>query len=324
MASPPDGSSSTSPPLPSVADNQAATANSIISTNNEVIDDPSIRALQVAMTAADAIRKSLQQMHDPEEELLWVPPGTLPGIVAFVVAGLVLSPLRSAVLSRAAAATDAASTSATIKGAVGRRQHASATAVAKYSDSTTNSTKTAVNNNGVGSFANLLDLIVTPAMAMIAAQVGLVVGTLYGSTYYLQRVIKEDRAADTNKGVNGFRTEHEKWDYDESSSSSSSLGKTDQEEPNNTNAILCKSLLNVAIPSKTTGDNQSSSTTKSDDLVGLDARRDELIFDTGRSSSGVPPPQLYPAWDPRQTTIWSLYKAIQHCQQQQQQQNSSK
>lgn len=39
-----------------------------------------------------------------------------------------------------------------------------------------------------GSFQSFVDLIVTPFMAVASAQVGLVVGSLYGSTYYLDRV----------------------------------------------------------------------------------------------------------------------------------------
>jgi hypothetical protein len=39
-----------------------------------------------------------------------------------------------------------------------------------------------------GSFQSFVDLIVTPFMAVASAQVGLVVGSLYGSSYYLERV----------------------------------------------------------------------------------------------------------------------------------------
>lgn len=55
-----------------------------------------------------------------------------------------------------------------------------------------------------GSFRSFVDLVVTPFMAVASAQVGLVVGSLYGSSYYLERVatvsVNETKATSVQVG----------------------------------------------------------------------------------------------------------------------------
>jgi hypothetical protein len=118
------------------------------------------------MKAADVIRKTLRESREdaddfdsPSGDL--PPPGSLPGLAAFVGTGLLLSPLRSFVLKRAAVQPQ----------------------------------------QGVATFANFVDLLVTPSMAVISAQVGLVAGTLYGSGVYLDRVVEMEQDKNNTEAV---------------------------------------------------------------------------------------------------------------------------
>jgi hypothetical protein len=270
--------------------------------NNNNNKDESLRTLELAMKAADAIRKSLQQMEDPHEQGLWIPPGTMPGVAAFVATGLLFSPLRSAILKRAGASSSTA--------AAAQRQSAAMMMVKKpnnsnHSASTSPSSSSPPPpppppNIGLGTFQNLMDLIVTPAMAVIAAQVGLVVGTLYGSSHYLQRVMEvHDR--DTGRP----ELYHE-----------SMVEKNGDRK----RIDLCQSLLSLT-SSSSSSSSQSSTTTDSIHIMAHDGpvvnsfssvQGESFDMETNKET-----PNLYPSWDPRQNTIGSLYRAIRHCQQQQ-------
>lgn len=101
-------------------------------------------SLADAMKAADCIRKVYSE-DDPTERKSF-PPGTAEGLGAFVVTGILLSPLRAAILN---------------------------TAGGKVAGQ---------------SFRNFCDLVITPFMAVVAAEVGLVTGCVFGSRVYLEQV----------------------------------------------------------------------------------------------------------------------------------------
>jgi hypothetical protein len=101
-------------------------------------------SLSDAMKAADCIRKVYSE-DDPTESKS-MPPGTFEGLGAFVVTGMLLSPLRGVILNAAGGK------------------------VAGHS------------------FRNFCDLVITPFMAVVAAQAGLVAGSVFGSRVYLEQV----------------------------------------------------------------------------------------------------------------------------------------
>jgi hypothetical protein len=232
--------------------------------------DESLQSLELAMKAADVIRKTLQQSDDPLERSLWVPPGTVPGLSTFVATGLLLSPLRNAILTRASAARSVVTTNA-------RRQTAAAA-----------SNETAPPSQ---SFQNLIDLIITPAMAVISAQIGLVVGTLYGSSHYLQRVVDYDHSQATKMPSMDRR------------------GKHRDVKGNENNNSPCQSLLVLTDASTITKISHYDG--KSQDDSGDPVTYEGEYFNPERPSI---PPNFYPSWDPRQIVIESLFRAIQHCQ----------
>ncbi|KAG7367658.1 hypothetical protein IV203_030329 [Nitzschia inconspicua] len=275
--------------------NESPTPSGAPSVRKDYPDNSSMQQLELAMKAADDIRRSLQQNEDPLEQSLWVPPGTLYGVAAFCVTGLLLSPLRSAILSRAGRGGATASRSTETSGIIKSNNNNNNNLASSSSPSPHPSS----------SFQNLVDLIVTPAMAVIAAQVGLVVGTLYGSSYYLQRVVTNQSNGNVIHGSCSVTSTNDNIDTDKAAATS--------QQDSSTN--LCQSLFE-ARNSFTT----SQSGSADDDNILLSQDDTITIGSTfaTESSTVVSPPQLYPSWDPRQTTIDSLYKAIQHCHKQQQ------
>jgi hypothetical protein len=234
------------------------------------VDEP-FQSMELAVKAADAIRKTLKQLDDPLERSLWVPPGTLPGLSAFVTTGLLLSPLRNAILTRATIA----------------RYGVTANVRTQAASPSSESCPTPPSQ----SFQHLMDLIITPVMAVIAAQIGLVVGTMYGSSHYLKRVVDYD---------NSLVTTVSNEDVD-------SRGKASDADDNLNDFSPCQSLLTLTDASSikffyNDGETQYDSIDP--------APPEDEHFNAERQNSA---PNLYPSWDPRQTIIESLFRAIQHC-----------
>ncbi|KAL3915440.1 MAG: hypothetical protein SGILL_005654 [Bacillariaceae sp.] len=243
-------------------------------------------SLQSAMHAADAIRKSLRDnLGDDNEGGL--PPGSVPGVLAFVGTGLLLTPLRSALLRRVAAngAPKVATSNIPSPSSAARTEAATAAESSKKSD-----LNAQVNQQqGLASFQNLVDLMVTPLLAVMAAQVGLVVGTLYGSSYYLERVVEME---ERNGGDGGSNTD-----------------------------AICQSLLSaISSTDDNQGHGQSSDTAIGHaDVSDMSSISTDGILQTSTSAS---PPQMFEAWDPRQQTIDRLYHAIRHCQETERRKNN--
>ena len=227
-----------------------------------------IWSLQSAMHAADAIRKCLRDMGDKEEGLL--PPGSFPGALAFVGTGLLFTPFRAALLKKA------------VESGRASKKHISSPSIAARAEAANSpSTKSDLNTQvqhqqGLTSFANLIDLMITPFLAVVAAQVGLVVGTLYGSSYYLERVVTMEE-----------NVKH---------SESGGIGGDDASE------TVCKALL-----SGLSGNQEDSKNSQSGETF------QDGILETSVPSSAATP-QVFESWDPRQQTIDRLFHAIRHCQ----------
>jgi hypothetical protein len=247
---------------------QRLPTSSVVVPRDSIVDESS-QTLELAMKAADIIRKTLQQSDDHVESSLWVPPGTVPGLSAFVAAGLLFSPVRNAILTRANASRSFATTSV-------------------RTQTTTPSSETTPPSQ---SFQHFMDLIVTPAMAVIAAQIGLVVGTLYGSSHYLRQVVDYDNSQA----------------YIMSSGEMDRRGKALDMNGHAKKNSICQNLLGLTDASSTKiSGNVSKSQDDSVDLV-----PSTIEYFNAEGSGSIP--NLYPSWDPRQSTIESLFKAIQHC-----------
>mmetsp|Transcript_38632 Transcript_38632/g.93610 ORF Transcript_38632/g.93610 Transcript_38632/m.93610 type:complete len:224 (-) Transcript_38632:24-695(-) len=144
-------------------------------------------SLEDAMKAADGVRQVCNEKHIEEEATSksksketssWddntgnedrkyypdkqFPPGAVEGFATFVLSGLIVfAPFRSAILRSRAVAGPMTTTTTTTKGN-GQR-----------------------NTTG---FKNLVDLVITPVLAVASAQVGLAAASLVGSKVYLEEV----------------------------------------------------------------------------------------------------------------------------------------
>ena len=130
-------------------------------------------------------------------------------------------------------------------------------------------------------FSGFVDLVVTPVLAVGAAQAGLVMGTLYGSSYYLDRLAAE--AATTTKS---FTTSH---------------GSTE--------------VLSVRV-----GDDDKVSFSPTTESLASQRERTvtELCIEVLSLSSLEPSAETAPpfaSWDPRLKTMNSLLHAIKNCRQ---------
>ena len=136
-------------------------------------------------------------------------------------------------------------------------------------------------------FHAFVDLLITPLMAILAAQTGIACFSLFGSKYYLDRVVQETTAAATT-------------------SSTTTTNNNSIEE-------LCHELVFITqtIPpspsqqqqqfvANTTNTNTNTSTTNSSTVV-------------VQSAAAVVSPSAS-SWDPRVQTMNSLRMAIQNCQ----------
>jgi len=131
---------------------------------------------------------------------------------------------------------------------------------------------------GLGSFQSFIDLLVTPAMAVVAAQVGLIVGTLYGSNSYLTRLAEHDHSKTT---VSELPSSFD--DADDAEKESSEVVMND----------MCKNLLQL-----TTAD--------------VNNPQEDDFSSTSISSANKNPG--FPSWDPRYTIMQNLQQAVQNCE----------
>jgi hypothetical protein len=230
-----------------------------------------VLSLEFAMKAADKIRKTLIHKNDVTEKSHIVPPGTIQGVLASLAAGLLLTPIRSSILRSSFVRTP-------LQNVV-------------VSSSSSNPPP------ATGPFQGFIDLIITPAMVVVAAQVGLVVGTLYGSNFYLNRVAKYDSIQSS---------------FSSRTTTTTTLNN-DQENNNNNSALssstdgvmntICQELLDMS-PSPSSNNDTTFST--------LQDESKEYIID-----------KKYESWDPRANVMESLLNAIQNCRKKQQNNNQS-
>jgi len=131
-----------------------------------------------------------------------------------------------------------------------------------------------------GPFQGFVDLVITPVLAVGAAQVGLVIGTLYGSSYYLDRLASDAAITTTTSSTLGYgevmslRRQDDKISY---SATTESIAT----ERENTVVELCKEVLSLPLA------------------------RDSLD-ETSENTS-------FASWDPRSKTMKSLLNAVDKC-----------
>ena len=137
-----------------------------------------------------------------------------------------------------------------------------------------------------GNFQGFVDLVVTPILAVGAAQVGLVIGTLYGSSYYLDRLAVE--AATTTKTISSdtlFGLSKEVMSVRLGSDDKLSYSPTTESlaaERQNIVAELCQEVLSLS----------------------------SLSSSSSETSTQEP---SFSSWDPRSKTMNSLLRALDNC-----------
>lgn len=146
-----------------------------------------------------------------------------------------------------------------------------------------------------GPFQGFVDLVVTPILAVGAAQVGLVVGTLYGSSYYLDRLAM-DAATTTKMSSNLGSSEFLSVRYGQDdkirySPTTESLAV----ERDNTVAELCQELLSLSSPPSPSPESSF---------------QNELSQNTISLETEI---QSFDSWDPRSKTMKSLLHAVNNC-----------
>lgn len=147
-----------------------------------------------------------------------------------------------------------------------------------------------------GSFQGFVDLVVTPILAVGAAQVALVVGSLYGSSYYLDRLARD--AATTTKpsslGSNEIMSVRfgpdDKVTYAPTTESLAA-------ERESAVAELCQKLLSSLSPASAQAPSQANIYTPS-------------LPSTTNTESGI---SSFGSWDPRSRTMKSLLHAVDKC-----------
>ena len=143
-----------------------------------------------------------------------------------------------------------------------------------------------------GPFQGFVDLVVTPILAVGAAQVGLVVGTLYGSSYYLDRLAMDAATTSTLSSTLGsnevISVRIDKDDTKRYSSTAESLAI----ERDSAVAKLCQELLSMSTPSSASHLQTSTSHTTT----------------TQRTQTSS-----FASWDPRSKTMQSLLDAVEMC-----------
>mmetsp|Transcript_20620 Transcript_20620/g.44879 ORF Transcript_20620/g.44879 Transcript_20620/m.44879 type:complete len:239 (-) Transcript_20620:3353-4069(-) len=147
-----------------------------------------------------------------------------------------------------------------------------------------------------GPFQGFIDLVVTPVLAVGAFQVGLVIGTLYGSSYYLERVAKDAATTTTmtfyNDGTNEAMAVRRGQD-DALIYRPMTEGIAAEREQ--TVAQLCQQVLSL-LPSSTSSLEESAQTPSFQQIP------------TDESSTFT-----FASWDPRTKTMENLTLAVDNC-----------
>ena len=131
-------------------------------------------------------------------------------------------------------------------------------------------------------------------MAVVAAQVGLVVGTLYGSNFYLNRVAEYNSNNQEGQSSSFASTTTTLDDHQENSNSSSSDAIM---------GTICQDLLDMLPPPPpSSSNNDTTFSTLHHDDESMEYKID----------------MKYESWDPRGKVMESLLNAIQNCRKQQQ------
>ena len=148
-----------------------------------------------------------------------------------------------------------------------------------------------------GPFQGFIDLVVTPVLAVGAFQVGLVIGTLYGSSYYLERVAMDAATTTTmtfyndrtNKAMAVRRDQDDVLIY-------RPIAADTAAEREQTVSQLCQQLLSL-LPSSTSSLEESAQTPSFQQIP------------TDASSTFT-----FGSWDPRTKTMENLTLAVDNCQ----------
>ena len=144
-----------------------------------------------------------------------------------------------------------------------------------------------------GPFQGFIDLVITPIFAVCAAQTGLVIGTLYGSSYYLDRLAMDavtTTKTSPNLQSNELMSVRLGQDNEVSYSPTSKSLATKRE---NMVTELCRELLSLS------------------PLPQLAASTQNLL--TQSTTSSVTESSLFDSWDPRSKTMKSLLHAVDNC-----------
>lgn len=147
-----------------------------------------------------------------------------------------------------------------------------------------------------GPFQGFVDLVVTPVLAVGAAQVGLVIGTLYGSSYYLECLAINAATTTTAKTtmasgqfgadeVMSVRVGHD--DTIRYSPTTASVAT----ERNTTVARLCEEVLSLVPSSSVVSSTQIQPSVQ----------------------TGIQSEFTFGSWDPRTQTMGNLVLAVDNC-----------
>jgi len=152
-----------------------------------------------------------------------------------------------------------------------------------------------------GPFQGFIDLVVTPVLAVGAAQVGLVIGTLYGSSYYLDRLAM-DAATTTTTTNNELMSVRYGTDDKISFSPTTEAIAAERES---TVAELCQEVLSMSLSSSSTPTLSSEASIQTPSLQTATAlvEREAVSFSS---------------WDPRLKTMESLHHAVKNCRRREQ------
>jgi hypothetical protein len=153
-----------------------------------------------------------------------------------------------------------------------------------------------------GQFQGFVDLVVTPILAVGAAQVGLVIGTLYGSSYYLDRLAMDAATTTTTTTTTSSSPGSSKQLMsvrfgrdDKMSFSPTTEGLAAERE--STVAELCQEVLSLSLSSPPPSSEASIQTPSLHTATAL-VEREAVSFSS---------------WDPRSKTMKSLHHAVDNC-----------
>ena len=136
-------------------------------------------------------------------------------------------------------------------------------------------------------FHAFVDLLITPLMAILAAQTGIACFSLFGSKYYLDRVVQETTAAAT-------------------------ASSTTETKNNNSIEELCHELVSITqtIPPSPPSQQQQQFVANTTNTNTSTTNSSTVVV---QSAAAVVSPSAS-SWDPRVQTMNSLRMAIQNCQ----------